>query len=76
LGHISIEPESTGSVFALEVVRAQFDVPPPADTHDYQAARCDRSTAHIKADQVVEVPLPQLEERFGPYAKRNFCAAD
>ena len=72
-GHISIEPESTGSVFALEVVRAQFNVPPPADTHGYQAARWDRSTAHVKADEVIEVPLPQLEERFGPYAKRSFA---
>ena len=72
-GHITIEPESTGSVFALEVVRAQSDVPPPADTHGYQAARFDRSTAHVRPDEVIEVPLPHLEERFGPYAKRSFA---
>jgi hypothetical protein len=72
-GHISIEPESTGSVFALEVVRAQVNVPPPADTRGYQAARFDRSTAHVKADEVIEVPLPQLEDQFGPYAKRSFA---
>ena len=72
-GNITIEPESTGSAFALEVVRAQFDVPPPADTHGYQAARWDRSAEHVKAGEIIEVPLPQLEERFGPYAKRNFA---
>jgi hypothetical protein len=72
-GHISIEPESMGSVFALEVVRGRFNTPPSADTGGYQAVRWDRSTAHVKADEVIEVPLPQLEERFGPYAKRHFA---
>jgi hypothetical protein len=72
-GNITIEPESTGSMFSLEVVRAQYDSPPPTDTHGYQAARWDRSTAHVKPDEVIEVPLPQLEERFGPYSKRNFA---
>jgi hypothetical protein len=72
-GHITIEPESTGSMFALEVVRAQTNVPPPVDPRGYQAAHWDRSNAHVRPDEVIEVPLPQLEERFGPYAKRSFA---
>jgi hypothetical protein len=72
-GHLVAEPEQAGLGVFLEIVRAQVDIPPPADTHGYQAAHWDRSTVHVKPDEVVEVPLPQLEERFGPYAKRNFA---
>jgi hypothetical protein len=72
-GHIVADPEQNGVDIVLETIRAQVDVPPPADTHGYQAARWFRSTLHVKPDEVLEVPLPPLEERFGPYAKRTFA---
>ena len=58
---------------ALEAVRAQFEAPPRADRTGYIAAGWDRATVRLKPGEVVEVPLRQLEERFGPYAKGNFA---
>lgn len=72
-GHLTSDPEQSTIKVDVEVVRAQVNAPPPADTHGYQAARWDRSTTHLKADEVIEIPLPKLEERFGPYSKRAFA---
>jgi hypothetical protein len=72
-GHLVGDPLQSTIKVDVEIVRAQVDVPPPADTHGYRAARWDHSTTHVTTDEVIEIPLPKLEERFGPYATREFA---
>ena len=68
-GHLVAEPARGAVDIAVEVVRAQANEP---TSDGYQAAQYDRSTLELKPDEVVEMPLPRLEERFGPYSNRTF----
>lgn len=68
-GHLVAEPARGAVEIAVEVVRAQANEP---TSDGYQAAQYDRSTLELKPDEVVEMPLPRLEERFGPYSNRTF----
>jgi hypothetical protein len=61
-GHLVVEPGQGDIEIALETVRAWHN---PSDniSPGYQSARWLRSTLHVKPDEVVEVPLPKLDEK-------------
>jgi hypothetical protein len=65
-GKLVADPEQGGIEIALETIRAGAD--PGQD--GYQSARWFRSTLHMKPDEIVEVALPQPDEKAG--AKRIF----
>jgi hypothetical protein len=53
---------------AVETIRGQAD--PGQD--GYQSAGWFRSTVHMKPDDIVEVALPQSEEKTSAFANRVF----
>jgi hypothetical protein len=67
-GKLVADPQQGGMEIVLETIRGKAD--PGQD--GYQSAGWFRSTLHMKPDEIVEVALPQPDEKAGAFANRVF----
>jgi hypothetical protein len=67
-GKLIADPQPGGMEINLETIRGGAD--PGQD--GYQSARWFRSTLRVKPDEIVEVALPQPDEKAGAFANRVF----
>jgi len=67
-GHFVADPEQGGLEIALQTISAGAD--PGKD--GYQSERWFKSTVHMKPGEIVEVALPQMDEKGGAFANRVF----
>jgi hypothetical protein len=68
-GTLVARPQQGNMEVTLEAIRAQAD----PGQEGYQSARWFKSTLHLKPDEIVEVALPQADQKTGAFASRVFA---